>query len=1202
MAHDDLNDLLALELAPGFQFTDDQASVMEAYHEGTGRVCVGSGAGTGKTTTLTRVVAEAVVRLAQPNPQEIERNPFDEILVTTFGRDAAGQLKTKTKQLLREHETHCGTEFDPAVWRWIETDSNISTIDSFVGDLLREIATEVSVAPNFEVRDDLETEDLLREIVRSIENTPQVAEALDVLDNELEDKSPRRYLYDIHQKLREFCYEFPAPDADPGTTMFTDQMVNQIHAGRTPPFEAADIREIVSTVAGVPQREVTVPDEETRRRIEKDYQQSIAFTEAVDDLIDVFNAEYDKRTRASGQLSYQDITYLVWQYLESDAGDELSRSLADRYSHVFIDEFQDTSYAQCQILSRLINNEAPRTSVLVIGDIKQSIYGWRTADPEIFARILGHADEETDDPDPYLRATDWTRTELVTNFRSHPHLVRAGNHLFDQIFNNPGMGAIGTFPVDWGPLRPHRPNTNPETPHFHILPLGDVSADQWRTKDPQQVAAAIRDMVDDESVTIGSSDDERCVRPGDVTILFRRGTYMEEFQDALENYGLQSAVLAEKGLFKTEEVGFLIDVLDWFANPHSKDSLLRILRSPVTALTDKTLRFITSQNLNLGRAVDTWPVDELPESDKRRLEGLIDLRSDLRWDREGAKAALIQKIIQHTGLETIMLTGDDALQRYGNLWMLVELAKEWEDEELLPYREFVSRLKRYQEMAQANNESFEVAQTADRSSDDTVKLRTVHSSKGLEFPVVVLADLLAGPGGRVQSRSTVAYRDPDSGNRRYALRPRPAGEPIDYPDGPGGKWIRDNYRSTLWLAPERDAAGRFRYPHPYNPALQDDFAEFWRLLYVAFTRAGDHLVVSLGDSSHSSHKWSSWAHPLLDTFQETDSWDRSEDGATSHFQLTRSAMHPTDDGQTEIPLDIGRLGDVEPMNATPMGLPTATETEPEHIETGWDGMPFSPRELNPSTLHDLIACPKRYQYRALQNVSEARGESPPGSNNPEGYSASYWGTLVHEALEALHSDLPTGDRSTEDGVLAKQFEQHSDITEELSSILETYKATDIWTRVQEATTVLPEYEVSAIHSTTPQVHVSGVIDLLFETDDGWEIVDFKTGREPDDGTYLARQYESQLATYAWLLKEAYNIEARHTWVIYVEVGGSHDADVDWTEFTSYLEDLPQQLTVETEIGLSTNPSPDPESTSLQDLDLQTRCGSCPYTSICPAWE
>ncbi len=1209
MNHDELVDDLLIELEPDFRFTDDQAAVMHAYHEGTGRVCVGSGAGTGKTTTLTRVVAEAVIRLCQPNPGSVNSNPFDEILVTTFTRDAAGQLKTKIKQRLREHEENSGVELDLAIWRWIETDSNISTIDSFVGDLLQEIASEVSVAPGFDVRDEVETQELLREIVRELEQDDDYAEALELLNETLEDTTPRRYLYDIHQKLREFCYEFSDPDDELRATVFTDQMRADIYQDREPPYRAADIRDIVASVTGMSERDVTVPDDDTLSRMDEDYHHSIAFATAVDDLIDAFEAEYDHRTRSTGALSYQDITYIVWKYLNSDKGNDLSAGLSQRFSHIFIDEFQDTSYAQCQILRHLINNEEPRTDVLVIGDVKQSIYGWRSADPDIFARILEHAEEGRAGPDEYLGATEWTRTELVTNFRSHPHLVRAGNHLFDQVFNHTGLGAIGTFPVEFSPLIPHRPPTDEEQPRLHVLPLGEVSSDEWRTRDPQQTAAVINGMLEDDSVTVGDGDGERQVRAGDVTLLFRRSTHMPEFREALNDHGLKNAVVADRGLFGTEEVGFIIDVLDWFANPHSKDSLLRILRSPVTALSDRTLRFLTSQGLNLPQAIDDWPKEELPESDKRRLEGLVDLRSDLRWDREGSKADLVQKIVQHTGLETILLAGEDALQRYGNIWMLVELAKDWEDEELLPYREFVERLKAYQSMARSGNQTFEVAQVTDDSANDTIKLRTVHSSKGLEFPVVVLADLLATPGGRPQASMDISYRDPDTGERKYALRPQPAGEPIDYDDGPGSKWVRGSqHSSTLWITTNRDNLGRFRNPHPYNPAVQDDFAEFWRLLYVAVTRASDHLLLSLGEDLPSvyHHMWSTWAHPLLDAFQASNEWSIPDDGEPEEFQLRPDAMHENDDGPFSMHLDVGLLESGERQQPTPLGLPEPPEseqpsTEQPRAQVRDERVPFAPRRLTPSSLHDLIVCPKRYQYRALEEVSEARGQSPPGTNAPEGYSPSYWGTIVHEAFEAHHIDLRNGELDAEDGALSEHLERYDEIAKPIAASINTYRENGLWETVRTATTVLPEYELSAIHPAEPQVHISGIIDLLVETDDGWTIIDFKTGRPPTKGSYLADQYRSQLVTYAWLLLEEYDIEVSQAYLFYVQSGNVREYEIEPTTFSQELQQLPDQLTVETESGLPTAPEPDPETTDRDSLNLESRCGSCPYTTICPDW-
>lgn len=1209
MDHSDLVPHLSLELPDDFEFTPDQGDVMYAYHEGTGRVCVGSGAGTGKTTTLTRVVAEAIVRMTQSDPTDIKPNPFDEILVTTFTRDAAGQLKGKIKSILRDHQTKSGVDFDPALWRWIETESHISTIDSFVGDLLREIATEVEVVPRFEIRDDLETQDLLQTVIRELRADPEYEDAVTFLERELtgdDDPSPRQFVYEIHQKLREFCHEFSDPTDTEGTTLFSDQLRGQLHQGQEPPFNTADIREIAAGVTGKTPRSLEAPTADAIDGIEADYRHSLAFTEAVETVLDGFNRVYDRETRSTGALSYQDITYLVWSYLNSNSGTDFAQSLQQRFSHLFIDEFQDTSFAQCQILKQLItDDDDDPTQVLVIGDIKQSIYSWRSADPAIFAHILEHARNDTSEPDEYLQATNWERAELVTNFRSHPHVVRAGNHLFSHMFSDAGRGAIGTFPVDHRPLIPTRPETAPEEPHLHVIPLGDGNTDTWKERDPEHVAASIRGMIDDETVTVGDGDGEQPAQAGDVTMLFRRSKRIAEFREALDDYGLSSAVIAEQGLFKTEEVGFVINVLDWFANPHSKDSLLRILRSPVTALSDRTLRYLASKSLNLGRALDDWPDGRLPNSDRQRLSMLVSLRSDIRWDREGPKADLVQKIIQHTAIESILLAGDDAMQRYGNLWMLVEVTRDWEDEEVLPYREFVDRLHRYKEMAQNGDESFEVAQTADASATKTVKLRTVHSSKGLEFGIVVLADLPATSGVPPKFMSRVEYRDPDSRQPQMALRPRPAGDPVDYGPGPGSTWLRTDNASTLWITDSRDSStGEAAWDHPYNPAWQDQVAEFWRLLYVAFTRAGDHLVFSLPNSIHHFYRWKSWGPLLNDVFQPGDYWPDPENGNGSfEFTLDPSAQHEDDsDRHKTIPFGVGYLPKGEKVDPQPLSFPDVGDGTIQEGWTGDDLVPsFTPRELKPSSLYDLSACPRRFQYRALQGVSEARGESPPGTNAPTGISASYWGTLVHDALEQLHEDLRVNTLDEEDSRLHRYLDDLDEGTRGVEELVQTYRDTKTWKAVKTAETVLPEYELSAMHPSDPQVHLSGFVDLLYNTGDEWVIADFKTGDVPVADSYLADQYKTQLSTYAWLLNEEYDIEASTARLVYVQSGEEHDIAIDWSGFGRYLDSLPGTLTIESGEGLPTDPDPDPLSTTREALSLESRCGSCPYTSICPAW-
>jgi len=235
-------------------------------------------------------------------------------------------------------------------------------------------------------------------------------------------------------------------------------------------------------------------------------------------------------------------------------------------------------------------------------------------------------------------------------------------------------------------------------------------------------------------------------------------------------------------------------------------------------------------------------------------------------------------------------------------------------------------------------------------------------------------------------------------------------------------------------------------------------------------------------------------------------------------------------------------------------------------------------------------------------VSEARGESPPGSNAPEGYSPSYWGTLVHEAFETLHNDSHSANSDEEvSSNLDSILERHDGGREQLTELIDQYRDSEVWDAVQDATRVLPEYELSAIHPTEPQVHISGLVDLLVETADGWEIIDFKTGEQPRPQSYLANQYRWQLATYAWMFNEEYDIEVTRTRLFYVQDGSIHDVTTDWSDFEMYLRQLPDNLTIESEAGLPTNPNPTPVETDAAD-DPHTRCGSCPYNSICPVWR
>jgi len=1193
---DELESLMKLEIPEDSpQFKPDQADVFREYHEGSGRVCVGAGAGTGKTTTLTRVLAEAVLREYEQNP---DQNPFRTIFVTTFTRDAAGELKTDIKSVLRDHEQATNERLDQEIWRWIETDSNISTIDSFIMDILREIAAEVSVNPDFEISDELEKQDIVRHVFQEIEESNDFDEELEILDrvgwNDIESK-----VYDAHQNLREFCDDFSCLNE-----VFENQIKDDLHQGHDHPLTSEAIADIVESITcdSINSNQL---DEEEIDAINDDYQFNIEFFKAFGNLLEEFEKRYDEYSRKEGLLSYRDVTYLVWKYLKTEKGKSFSESLQNRFTHVFIDEFQDTNFAQSQILSNLIPEEESESKLMIIGDVKQSIYAWRSANPEIFSDILQHADNH-DNADPHLGVKGWTLKQLQSNFRSHPHLVQAANNIFSEIFDDPGRGDIGSNNINYTPLNPQRTEIDPDDPHIHIIPLGDVNADGWRGIEPNEVAAAIKGVIEGEEIQVIDREkndplekdpEKRAVKAGDFTLLFCRSRYFSDFREALDRHGIQNAVIADEGLFQQKEINFIIDVLDWFANPHSKDSLLRILRSPVTALEDKTIRFVMSKKYDIATAIEEWDED-LPSGDLQRLEILLGLRSDLRWDREGSKAELVQRIIQHTGIETILLSGSDARQRYGNLWTLVEVIRDWEEDELIPYREFVDRLREYQQLAERSTGNFEKAQVADRESKDTVKLRTVHSAKGLEFNIVVLADLLSEPVGPPWRDDLLKYGEGEE--RELVLRPREATDPISFDQGPGSNWISTQFgaRSTLWISDNRRGGPDLAHPHPYNTAVEDFYAEYWRLLYVAFTRAADHLILPLGDNIHFFKRWNSWGYALNRYLQGENNWSGEEE---IREVFDEDSENP--DGNSSLPLGVGTLPSGQEIDDNKIGLPSSSELSDSSNVDNWEGIEFAPRNLNPSSLYDLVACPLRYQYRTLQSVSESRAEAPPGSDPPSGLNPSGWGKVVHKALDQFHKDYRKSKIEDEDGKLYFYLDNLSDpIAKRVSSIIEKYKDTPTWSEVQNSDEILPEYELSAQYNGRYETGIRGRIDLLYTIDGDWKIVDFKTGEPPRENSSLDKQYQWQLTTYAWLLREKYGINPQSMKILYVTEGIEKEREIRPDQFEEKINELPENLEIISGQGLPQDPSPDPEEASLEDLELDTLCGSCPYKIICPAWK
>lgn len=932
-----------------------------------------------------------------------------------------------------------------------------------------------------------------------------------------------------------------------------------------------------------------------------------------------YDRRYDELTRTQGTLTYMDTTHLLRTFVDENPDHPFLESLRGRFDYVFIDEFQDTSIAQARVLKELVHGA--ETRLLVIGDVKQSIYQWRSADPDLFGEIISTVSDAGEDGAriPYFDVDNVVYRPLVSNFRSHPDLVNTANHVFGSVFSDPGRGDIGEVDVSYVDVTASsgRRLWDDDVAHLHVLDL-DVGRDEypnrdetWTPTEAERIAGTIASLVDPErdvDATVFEDVDEHSGQvqtrqpvPGDITLLFRTTTYMHRYAEALRERGIDAAPKASANLFVQPEVSFLIDVLYWFSNPHEEGALLRILRSPIVACSDATLRYLASEDYFLASLLESssWP-DELPTGDRERIARLVTLRDNLRWDREGSKTDLLNRILRHSAFDAIVLAGEDGLRRYGNLWLLTEIVDSWEEEELLPYREFVDRLTTFRERAaeSGSEPDYEVANVADPEDDAAVTLTTVHAAKGREFPIVFLCDLLKQSSfPRTQHQRLVSDR-----RHGFALRPKPGSEPFpdavsfDSPDSDDA-WLHDdrddgNYpdlTGPIWISDERnDDDGAFQYHSPLNEFVRPDASEFWRMFYVAATRAADHLFVgltSLPEWAQEFTRWTTWMTTLNDQLEPDDGWTQHR-GETITLELGDSTVSvgvndvPTTESAPRPEIEVSDYQgflDQEPMH------------RPETIS-------YRPLQISPSRIHDLIECPRRYQYQHVQQVApysgtmvefDPDGERATESSNPGGVAPNEWGTAVHEALEAQLDSRET--LATCVNALDEPLREY------VLWVAETFRRdVNCYRTALTDTDAYAEFPVSSVLDVAAgEIHVTGEIDLLYQGTDGWHLADYKTTKVPDTGSYKADKYARQLRTYAWTLAREQDVNVASATLLYIDIdvaGGTVSVDSvtvplpdDLSAYEAELRDALGSVDVVSPTGLTARPS-------------DRRCGRCPYAA------
>src|SRR6185295_19138481 len=442
------------------------------------------------------------------------------------------------------------------------------------------------------------------------------------------------------------------------------------------------------------------------------------------------------------------------------------REVQDRIRALLVDEFQDTNRLQLELVTLLAEHRegGPRdllsraqsggfldlplepAFLCAVGDRKQSIYEFRGADVSVFGQLAA-----------LIERDGGRRHHLKHNRRSSAALLSFYNRLFRAVLM-PALRGEAIQPEDYevaydpaaDDLEPHRTSRGPARPSVEVLIYDPAErAVDSRAQDAELCARRIRQLLSPKSgVKVEGADGKmRPVVGKDVAILFRRFTYLEAYRQALARVGVAHRVVRGRGFYAAQEVVDLASLLSVIADPSDALSFAAVLRSPLVALSDASLYRLADQcggrlHLKSVRAVERPALVGFGAGELERLDRFLDLHHRLRSERDRlGLRVLLQVALEETAYRVALAGSPFGEQALANVEKLLELAGRWDATGAGDCQAFAAEL-----LALADAEPAEAqADVMDAGDERAVSLLTIHQAKGLEWPVVVVPDLCAGP-------------------------------------------------------------------------------------------------------------------------------------------------------------------------------------------------------------------------------------------------------------------------------------------------------------------------------------------------------------------------------------------------------------------------------------------------------------------------
>lgn len=1116
-------------------------------------ILLSAGAGSGKTSTTVRRY-ERLITGEYTDGRTVEPVEPSAILVFTFTDKAAGELRERIRDL-RESR---GREFSmSSLW--------VGTFHSICARILRSHSLAAGVDPAFDVIDDVIANRLKESAYASaLQKTAEVEGAIPIL-SDFAQYTLKKGIQAAYGRLRaagEFNPVLPEPVGRSSEDIQIDLLKEAWSAKSDSSLGTRYVRQADNVIAAL---EETKPEDltldlldsieisktskyihELCSKVEAAKRDLISrdigprYWKVLANLLFNYGKDYEAAKARRGGLDFEDLQLKSLDLLLRRP--DIAETYREQFVEIMVDEFQDTNRLQMDLIDALRGND---TRLFTVGDEMQAIYGFRYADVELFRqRRDGVAFRLPEDPEKREAGDrDEVRFEieplsLNANFRSQAPVIGAVNELGRRLearieglrsSDEPGGRTGGTShefaDLNVGLLPPGDDPESESTEADARVEILLTEAGTWKDTDfgplspkpgEEQHVKDGRGQHEAEALALAwhiRAAVEEGTPPGDIVVLLRTKTRMWLFEEALKQVGLKPYVVGGTGFWDTREGVDLRALLATVANPLDDEALTGTLAGPACGLSPSAI-WLLARGREYGRPL--WPeveklaatgIEGIDGEDRKRAASFTGAINALRVRQQGMPLPeVVHAAVSDTGYDLVNLMRDPSGYGLANIRRVAEIAGEFESAEGRDLRGFVSWIDDSSRL-----DSEQAIATEDEGSD-VIRLMTVHKAKGLEFPMVCVADL--------------------------------------------GRQLKSNPESVLWISPRVDAPGKFdtglSLPRPgeakslglfgwdslRDRARLETTDEELRIFHVAMTRAKRRLVLS-GVANLEDVKDPTEAGSLATCLTQVCGEEEIANGI---------AIPPPEaptDRKVEFPASHVEVTLVRPEDSDAFSKVIEPEPDAELVDD--EGIPpldrpplaaFPEVPLSYSALAQYVDCPARFFARRVLKMDEPQspagwGDSPldPLLEGAPRVDSTAFGLAVHELLEVLPSrrwQLP-GDHEIRDvlgshGVTGEREEATA--REMVSGFIGSVLGQKIRSaRVDVELPLLIEID---------GVMVRGFADLLVDSPEMPMILDYKSNQlEGTSIDALMEKYDLQRNLYALAVSQALGVEQVETAFVFL---------------------------------------------------------------------